>query len=142
MTITIFFWLFWGFVNGINFSQFVKEKDLVKEQDSSEVIVNLASLLTLTDNDALGIWSQVESDTKNDISTVIQSDLNGNAESKASSDAKLDELVFDSGPVLAISDAGQAVPQGSRTREWAELLDVTQPMPDFHQKVPQMAYTW
>ena len=102
----------------------------------------MASLLTLTDNDALGIWSQVESDTKNDSSTVIQSDLNGNAESKASSDAKLDELVFDSGPVLAISDAGQAVSQGSRTREWAELLDVTQPMPDFHQKVPQMAYTW
>ena len=142
----IFFFIFAGFDNGINFSQFandnVNDANDVREEDAGDVIVNLASLLTLTDNDALGIWLQVDNDTKTDVTISRQNDKNENGESKVSGDANFDALVFDSGPVLAISDAGQAIPQGSRTREWAELLDVSQPIQDFHQKVPQMAYTW
>ncbi len=109
------------------------------------MIVNLASLLTLKDkDDDLGIWSQVEAGPIKDVKS--RNDQTDGIETVEKSDANFDEVVgnedFDSVPVLTISDAGQTLSLGPKSTEWAELVDVSQPMPDFHQKVPQMAYTW
>jgi hypothetical protein len=113
--------------------------------DSSDVIVNLASLLTLKDQeDDLGIWSQVDAGPVKDVER--RNDQIDGVASVEKSDANFDEVVgnedFNSVPVLSISDAGQTFSLGPKSTEWAEQMDVSQPIPDFHQKVPQMAYTW
>ena len=129
-----------GFESGIHFGE-TSKVDASKSTDaSSDVIVNLASLLTLSDKDELGIWSKVDSDQTKNV-TIQSKDKNENVVKSDSND--IDKLVGDdSGPVLTISDSGQNMQQGPQSTEWAELMDVSQPMPDFHQKVPQMAYTW
>ena len=132
-----------GFESGINFGASVTGK--AQNSDSGDVIVNLASLLTLKDqDDDLGIWSQVDAGPNKYVE--IRNDQTDGVATVEKSDANFDEVVgnedFDSVPVLAISDAGQTFSLGPKSTEWAELMDVSQPMPDFHQKVPQMAYTW
>ena len=47
---------------------------------------------------------------------------------------------FDALPVISTSDSAPS--SGPTSTEWAEILDISQPMNDFHEKVPQMAYTW
>ena len=101
----------------------------------------MASLLTLNDADDLGIWSTtVVEPEKSDSMTEAKTEAGASTELV---DVGLNDVIGDvSGPVISISEAGQSFQLGPRSTEWAELLDVSQPMPDFHQKVPNLAHTW
>lgn len=94
-------------------------------------VVDLASMLTLDDYD--GLFGATE--------TPAQVDKESGAltTSIPSQDGFMPD---DTGvPILAISKVPNT-PSGPTATEWAEIVDVTQPMTDFHQKVPQMAFTW
>lgn len=43
-------------------------------------------------------------------------------------------------PVLKISEHIEKPTYGKQ--EWAEELDITKPVEDFHTKIPEMAFTW
>ena len=44
-------------------------------------------------------------------------------------------------PVLPISGSS-SIPTGPTDTKWAEMLDISQPMTDFHKQVPQMAFSY
>lgn len=109
---------------------------------AEDVVVNLTSLMTISDTDDLGIWSNVDSsEASNGGGKIFANEADANTEN----DVGIDELVGDgnvSASVVTISESGASLRQGPRSTEWAELLDVSQPMPDFHQKVPNLAHNW
>lgn len=42
----------------------------------------------------------------------------------------------------SITEKSGSSPGGPKEATWAECVDISQPMFDFHQRVPNMAYTW
>ena len=124
-----------GFVRGIDFGQFQGSR---AKAESKEEVLNLASAL-LADEDSLGVWESDEKVTeKGDKASAVE--IKSPFEDEDSSD--IDGLVsaFDALPVISTSDSAPST--GPTATEWAEIADISQPMNDFHERVPQMAYTW
>ena len=133
-----------GFDHGLVFTL---PEEKVPKLSPEKDIINLASLITSTKlDDDLGIWTKVNKpNTHQDTEKQEQGD-NANNENLQSSEENdnIDELVFtpnDSGVILNISQAKSSKKGPSKT-EWAEEIDISQPVLDFHQQVPQMAFTW
>lgn len=119
------------------------EKSIFGPKKSNEMF-NLADILTntaLNDNDPLSsIWSMETNDKKpkTEDSSVINE--------VEKSDAEIDDTFDDFETEFKVDNAASAaaVDKSSNTKEalWAEVVDISQPMFDFHQRVPNMAYTW
>ena len=126
-----------GFVHGYDFSgqvptSSVKESTLMPELG----VINLASVLK-TDEDELGLWS----------SGAIEPEKSKPGrpatEDEAPPNPDLDAIVPEDMGVPVLNIVGhQTAPTGATSTEWAEIVDISLPMSDFHIKVPQMAYTW
>ena len=134
-----------GFDHGMEFNSSEKKPpDLSHDND----IINLASLITSSKlEDDLGIWSTVQQPNFNQESTeredgnIAKTDNDGPSEDI---NENFDDLVLASSnenTVLNISKIGTTKKGPSKT-EWAEEIDISQPVLDFHQQVPQMAFTW
>ncbi len=98
--------------------------------------MDLASVL-ISAKDELGIWSDINrsEDTKRDAKAITKG-------AEASND---DFDPEDTGvPVLRIQDGAfsSSTFSGPTATEWAEMLDISRPMTNFHERVPRMAYTW
>jgi antiviral helicase SKI2 len=128
-----------GFARGLDFAK-LKGALPMKPAESKDEVINLASAL-LADEDSLGIWS---SDAKDDGKEKKSERKKGTAKARSNgdNDDEIDHLLpaGDTLPVLNTGDTGTIV--GPTATEWAEIIDISQPMNDFHQKVPQMAFTW
>ena len=136
-----------GFDHGVVFS-IAEEKQKHFEAPVESDIINLASLITSTKliDDDLGIWKSNPTDEKED---SPQSDfIDHEAKSEQGlefTNENLDDLVSTAttnSTVLKISKSGTTNQKGPSKLEWAEEIDISQPVIDFHQQVPQMAYTW
>ena len=137
-----------GFDHGIIFStpdEIPRTPQTPQESD----IINLASLITSTNliDDDLGIWktnNKLEQDNEND--NIALDSVNNEVDSKLGLAAEnLDELVstsINNSTVLNISKVGHSNKKGDSKKEWAEEIDISQPVIDFHQQVPQLAFTW
>jgi antiviral helicase SKI2 len=101
--------------------------------------LNLADILTnttLNDNDPLSsIWSIENSDEKPE---TEESSLNAEKFGESSNDNFEDLDIEFSVSVTEKSGSNS----GPKEALWAEVVDISQPMFDFHQRVPNMAYTW
>ena len=133
-----------GFDHGLVFT--LPEEKTTKSSSEKDII-NLASLITSTKlDDDLGIWTKVNQPNTYQDTEKQENGDNENKENLQSSEENenIDELVFtpnDSGVILNISQAKSSKKGPSKT-EWAEEIDISQPVLDFHQQVPQMAFTW
>ena len=134
-----------GFDHGMEFNPSEKKPpDVSHDKD----IINLASLITSSKlEDDLGIWSSVQQlnsyqdSTERKDGNIAKTDNNGPGEDI---NENFDDLVLTSSnenTVLNISKIGTTKKGPSKT-EWAEEIDISQPVLDFHQQVPQMAFTW
>ncbi|XP_059090527.1 superkiller complex protein 2-like [Tigriopus californicus] len=120
-----------GFARGINFDPLVEPATAMAARGPVSEMVDLASMLTLDDQSGLFEASQTSAPVETALGSL-----------KASIPSQDGFWPDDTGvPVLTISK-GPSTSSGLSATEWAEIVDVTQPMTDFHQKVPQMAFTW
>lgn len=113
-----------------------KEKNVVQEENSSEAqIVNLMNLLQQEEN-ANELWdlgSKEEHEHQGDKSPLSELTVNEfDEESVLPKESSI--------PVLKISEHVEKTVYGKQ--EWAEELDITKPVEDFHTKIPEMAFTW
>jgi len=99
-----------------------------KAVETLETVLNLANVLN-EDDDVLGLW-KVDPDTEKSSGQV--GFCVPEAEAFVPDETEL---------VVSISE-GASGPATLRVSEWAEMLDVTAPLSDFHEQVPQMAYQW
>ena len=138
-----------GFDHGMTFDLDNDKPHLPQDMPEKDII-NLASLITSTSmiGEDLGIWKANSKNVKED----KMSNENGTKEFDQDSEAglegtneNLDALVStldNNSTVLPISDSGTTNKKGVTKTEWAEMIDISQPVIDFHQQVPQMAFTW
>nr|CAD7444208.1 unnamed protein product [Timema bartmani] len=112
-----------------------EESAEIPEEVGNEVVVNLMELLQ-REEDFLGLWKD-EIPKKQEIACP-KVYLGKTLEI----DQELDQLVpkEDIIPVLNISET--ATVKGPTSSQWAEVIDVSEPVRDFHQKIPDMAKTW
>nr|CAD7426745.1 unnamed protein product [Timema monikensis] len=115
----------------------IKAEESVKmpEEEGNEVVVNLMELLQ-REEDFLGLWK--DEIPKKQETPCPKVYLGKTLEI----DQELDQLVpkEDIIPVLNISET--ATVKGPTSSQWAEVIDVSEPVRDFHQKIPDMAKTW
>ena len=138
-----------GFDHGMTFDLDNDKPHLPQDMPEKDII-NLASLITSTSmiGEDLGIWKANSKNGKED----KMSNENGTKEFDQDSEVglegtneNLDALVStldNNSTILPISDSGTTNKKGVTKTEWAEMIDISQPVIDFHQQVPQMAFTW
>nr|CAD7576251.1 unnamed protein product [Timema californicum] len=112
-----------------------EESAKMPEEEGNEVVVNLMELLQ-REEDFLGLWK--DEIPKKQEAPCPKVYLGKTLEI----DQELDQLVpkEDIIPVLNISET--ATVKGPTSSQWAEVIDVSEPVRDFHQKIPDMAKTW
>ncbi len=97
-------------------------------------VVNLADILSsaaLSEDDPLAtLWSVKEDEVEKQESIIHKSKMETSFDDE---DIGLDET---------FGDYKSSTKLSTRVELWAEIIDISQPMHDFHQKVPNMAYTW
>ena len=109
---------------------FIPNENSVFAPKNSEVL-NLADILTTTSisDDLASIWSTEDiKDTNDEPKTSVEENV----------DKDHEEVVDDLEDQLQIQK--KITEEGDTL--WAEIVDISQPMLDFHNKVPNMAYTW
>lgn len=120
-----------GFSHGVDFHS---QSGGGPQEESN--LVNLASILTLDQDqdDHLGIWKSepLKQKTK-EKKSHLDDDEDG------ADDDELNLLVSD---VVKIGSQESGKLVQDKSTQWAEMVDISQPMLDFHQKVPIMAFTW
>ena len=105
-------------------------------QKSAEVM-NLADVLASTklkeDNELSSIWAMKETIATETEEKTVQID------ETAMDVSEVDDFELDINP-------GDLMKTTEKIKDtsglWAEIVDISQPMVDFHQRVPNMAYTW
>ncbi|XP_047115180.1 helicase SKI2W [Schistocerca piceifrons] len=111
----------------------VEETKPIAEVETEESEVNLMNILQQEEH-LVDLWKEAESETKvekDDKNVVIRS-LKIEAEDLKVIPEK------DNIPVLKITETAP-IKQPTKTK-WAEAVDVTVPVSDFHQKIPDMAH--
>ena len=102
-------------------------------------MLNLADILTntsLNNNDPLSsIWSIENSDQNTDTSNESST----KPEKSSETNDNFEDLDIEVPESVAEKYGSNLAPKEAL---WAEVVDISQPMFDFHQKVPNMAYTW
>ena len=102
--------------------------------------MNLADILTnttLNDNDPLSsIWSIENPNEKPETETE---DSLTNAEKSGETNDNFEDLDIEFSESVTEKSGSNL---GPKEAQWAEVVDISQPMFDFHQRVPNMAYTW
>ena len=125
---------FLGFDHGIDFYRLKQESPHAGESSQSSDILNLADFLNQKDSVFDLFVDKSEGKSEKVPNTMISA---GSPEEDDGVD--IDQLVPDI-QVLSISE-GNKSSQPTVTR-WAEMLDAEAPLSDFHQQVPQMAFSW
>ena len=123
-----------GFDHGVDFSQ-IGDGLQRKGNEDPDSKISLAETL-IAEEDALGLWSERATEHKGE----MKNQANDKIEEAFPEAESFDIEEPDTNPVIKITET--SAPKASGVREWAELIDISQPVLDFHQKVPQMAYTW
>ncbi len=101
--------------------------------------MDLASVVN-AEEDFLGLWDKSEKKVP-----ATKGGDEGKAEAGGGEDFGSDEGVDleDTGvPVLKIDGGAGGGPSGQTSTEWAEMVDISRPVLDFHERVPRMAHTW
>ena len=123
--------------DGIKFPP--NEKSIFGPKKSGETL-NLADILTnttLNDNDPLSsIWSIENPNEKPETETE---DSLTNAERSGETNDNFEDLGIEFSESVTEKSGSNS---GPKEAQWAEVVDISQPMFDFHQRVPNMAYTW
>ncbi|XP_054261713.1 SKI2 subunit of superkiller complex protein [Macrosteles quadrilineatus] len=111
----------------------VQEKSVVEEKN----VVNLINLLN-QEQDILGLWKEPAKEPEhiNNKAPTIELRISQNDEEEEGVIPKEANM----GPVLNISKA-VATKAVDKTK-WAEEIDISTPVTDFKQKVPNPAFTW
>ena len=109
---------------GIDFSLTSVDSTQAKNE-----ILNLTEILNSSEipDELVSIWTQKDNDEET---------LANNEEMKQSNEYQDDFVIEDN------LDLSSKAIDDKKDSLWAELVDITQPMLDFHQKVPNMAYNW
>ncbi|XP_063216378.1 superkiller complex protein 2 isoform X3 [Bacillus rossius redtenbacheri] len=100
-------------------------------------VINLTSVLREEEAVFLDLWKDTEADRAKEIKAAAKPAVHALA-----IDEELAEVVpkEDIVPVLRITETAPL--QGPTSTKWAEVLDVSQPVTDFHQRIPDMAKVW
>jgi len=112
----------------------VQEINVTEEQN----VVNLMSLLN-QEQDVLGLWKEPVKEQQQqvkDTAPVIELKISQNEEEEEAVIPKEASV----GPVLSISKG--ALTKSVEKTKWAEEIDISIPVNDFKQKVPNPAFTW
>lgn len=120
-----------GFTNGIDFSHLKKAKESVKKESEPVIDIDLLSVIENRGDDIF----------KLDKTTVSEQLEVTQDAPKISLDAiKIEESLLEIKPsdVIKIQDAK---PQ-QKTTEWAEIIDISQPVKNFHERVADMAHQY
>ena len=129
---------FLGFDHGIDFYRLKQESpqagDNTEGKAGNSDILNLADFLNQKDSVFDLFVDKTEGKSEKVPNTTVSA---GSPEEDDGLD--IDQLAPDI-QVLSISD-GNKSSQPTVTR-WAEMLDAEAPLSDFHQQVPQMAFSW
>jgi antiviral helicase SKI2 len=120
-----------GFQRGVDFAQ------RSGQGVQGAAMLDMAAVLAQGDDDQLGLWRPPsplkEEDKSNQASEGVTKEATGDSEEESL-------LLKDSGvPVLSTVATVSSMP---RATEWAEEVDISTPMLDFHQRVPHMAHVW
>ena len=101
----------------------------VDSAQAKNEILNLTEILNSSEipDELVSIWTQKDSDEET---------LANQEEIKQSNEYQDDFVIEDN------LDLSSKAIDDKKDSLWAELVDITQPMLDFHQKVPNMAYNW
>ena len=118
---------------GISFHQ---NENSIFAPKSSEVL-NLADILSATsikDEGLASIWTSEDKPAQDDQATKHITEQN-----EANEKDRI-EVIDDLENELQIEKRDHKTDKENNL--WAEIIDISQPMLDFHNKVPNMAYTW
>ena len=119
---------------------FHKKSEKTQHELVKNEILNLTEILTGSEmpDELASIWTQ--KDPVEDINSEQQLDKNNYGDYKGSTETYQDDLAIEDN----LDFTKKTTTTGAIKKEslWAELIDITQPMLDFHQKVPNMAYNW
>ena len=113
---------------------FIPNENSVFAPKNSEVL-NLADILTATtisDEGLASIWSTEDKPKDTD------DEAKASVDDVENLDKDHEEVIDDLEDQLQIQKSSAV--EGDTL--WAEIVDISQPMLDFHNKVPNMAYTW
>ena len=127
---------FLGFDHGIDFNRLRKESPHAENSSESQSsnILNLADFLNQKDSVFDLFVDKTEGKPEKVSTTTVSS-----SSLEEDDGFDIDQLDTDI-KVLSISD-GNKSSQPTVTK-WAEMLDAEAPLSDFHQQVPQMAFSW
>ncbi|XP_076045044.1 superkiller complex helicase subunit twister [Oratosquilla oratoria] len=115
----------------------VKEVEEVKEEPKpSELIVSIADMLQVDEN-VLKIFDAKEERTKGKAELKLDDDNDAEEGSTLESAVIAEPAPKIEEHVLKISE--EAPPRHPKSTEWAEMIDVSAPVDDFHARVPNMA---
>lgn len=116
-----------GFVSGLDFTE--NSSQII---ESSEIV--MVDLLSIVDqeNQSLGLWNENEIESKEEITSllVVPGDLDDSI-------LNIPDSLPDS--VLEISKVDSS---GPTVTEWAEMMDVSQPVKDFNERIPNPAHKY
>lgn len=120
-----------GFDNGLEFDLKSNETKKVNEIEIHQnETVDLLSIVE-DEHNILGMWTDDKKITKNPTSNQFEYD------------EELDEIILktpSTAPVLDISKTRKNLK--SQNMEFAEVVDITQPVTDFEQQIPELAHTY
>lgn len=118
-----------GLSNGLYFDY--ESDGIVQEESSTEPTASVDLLSIIEDEQSIiGMWKELE---KTEVKQT---------ERKFEYNEELDEIILktpDPTPVLAISKSKK---KRMLTMEWAEWVDITQPVLDFDKQIPEPAHTY
>jgi antiviral helicase SKI2 len=135
-----------GWPEGVDLSNATsKISPVARHQD--EDVINLATILNATAviDDLSDIWSRDTNDEEGKEEaarglSIGKKELQLGARNHRDDDDGLEGLVEQTNETS--SQQATSSSYESTDPVWAELVDISQPMLDFHQRVPNMAYTW
>lgn len=113
-----------GFSNGLEFNAETQENEDTKRTNES---VDLLSIVE-DEHNVLGMWSNNEITTKN----VPTNQFEYNEE--------LDEIILKTPTAAAVLDISRTRKPKVQSMEYAEWVDITQPVKDFEQQIPELAH--
>ena len=125
---------FLGFDHGIDFYRLRKESPHAEDIKESSNILNLADFLNQKDSVFDLFTDKTEGKSEKVPNTTVSSAI-----SEEEDGLDIDQLDTDI-QVLSISEGNK--PSQPTVTKWAEMLDAEAPLSDFHQQVPQMAFSW
>lgn len=117
-----------GFSHGLDFNSNANENDVKAVRDPTET-VDLLSIVE-DEHNILGMWSANVSSTKK--AGACQFEYND----------ELDEIILKTPSTAPILDISKTRKQKMISMEYAEWVDITQPVKDFEQQIPELAHKY